>query len=148
MNSVPSKVDHGHHGHVEHETLSGIGHPSGDGLIHFIGGIDNPYPCPVEADEIADGGKRRNVHAKKQKQFTGRGNVGKAILAGVKDRETRKVSIAVVDKTDAETLQGFVPDRTESTATVYIRNMDTIDQMSFLARGIPGKRRSYRDLVG
>jgi transposase-like protein len=182
----------------------------------FMGGIDKPFPGPVQADETAVGGKRKNLHAKKRKQFTGRGSVGKAIVAGVLDSETKKVSAAVVDKTDAATLQKFVTDRTEETAIVHtdesiaytgidrhheavnhsageyvrddvttngmeaffslfkrgchgtfhhlsdkhldryvaefagrnnIRDMNTIDQMAFLARGIVGKRCRYRDLV-
>jgi len=182
----------------------------------FMGGIDKPFPGPVEADETAVGGKRKNMHAKKRKHLTGRGSVGKAIVAGVKDQATKRVSAAVVDKQDAETLQKFVTDRTEAGATVYtdeagaytgidrqhetvkhgdgeyvrgdvtingmegfwslfkrgyhgtfhhlsdkhldryvaeftgrnnIRDMDTIDQMRFLARAIVGKRIRYADLV-
>ena len=182
----------------------------------FMGGIGKPFPGPVDADETAVGGKRKNVHGKKWKQLTGRGSVGKAIVAGVKDRESKKVSVAVVDRTDAETLHKFVMDRTEETATVHtdeltaykglprhqetvnhgagecvrddvtvngmeafwsllkggyygtfhhlsdkhldryvaeftsrsnIRDMDTLGQMSFLARGIVGKRCRYRDLL-
>lgn len=182
----------------------------------FMGGIGKPFPSPVKADETAVGGKRKNMHAKKRKQFTGRGSVGKAIVAGVRDRKTKRVSAAVVDKTDAAPLQKFVTDRTEETATVHtdestaytgidrhyeavnhrageyvrddvttngmeaffslfrrgyhgtfhylsnkhldryvaeftgrnnIRDMDTIDQMAFFARGIVGKRCRYKDLV-
>ena len=182
----------------------------------FMGGIDKPFPGPVEADETVVGGKRKNMHGKKRKQLTGRGSIGKAIVAGVKDRETKQVSAAVVDRTDAKTMHKFVSDRTEETATVYtdeatayrglprhheavnhsageyvrddvhtngmegfwslfkrgyhgtfhhisdkhldryvaefagrnnIRDMDTLDQMAFLAKGIVGKRCRYRDLV-
>ncbi|MDE0415307.1 MAG: IS1595 family transposase [bacterium] len=182
----------------------------------FMGGIDKPFPGPVEADETAVGGKRKNMHASKRKHLTGRGSVGKAIVAGVKDQQTKQVSAAVVEKTDAATLQKFVTDRTEEGATVYtdeasaytgiarqhetvkhgdgeyvrgevtvngmegfwslfkrgyhgtfhhlsekhlgryvaefagrnnIRDMDTIDQMAFLARAIVGKRLRYVDLV-
>ena len=85
----------------------------------FMGGIDRPFPGPVEADETAVGGKRKNMHASKRKHLTGRGSAGKAIVAGVKDRESKQVSAAVVERTDAETLHKFVTDRTEPTATVY-----------------------------
>jgi len=37
----------------------------------------------------------------------------------VKDRLTNRVNAAVVDATDAPTLQGFVEAHTEDTATVY-----------------------------
>ncbi len=50
---------------------------------------------------------------------TGRGGVGKAIVAGVKDRETNKVVAKVVPDTKAVTLQGFVEGHTEPTAQVY-----------------------------
>lgn len=182
----------------------------------FMGGFDQPFPGPVEADETAVGGKRKNMHAKKRKHLTGRGSVGKAIVAGVKERESKQVSAAVVERTDAATLQKFVTDRTEAAATVYtdestaynrlprqresvnhsageyvrgeatvngmeafwslfkrgyhgtfhhlsdkhldryvaeftgrnnIRDMDTLDQMAFLARAIVGKRLRYADLV-
>ena len=186
----------------------------------FIEGHDLPFPGPVEADETAVGGKRKNMSKAKRKELreagAGRGSVGKANLAGVKDRESKQVSAAVVERIDVKTLQRFVPDRTESTATVYtdesrvytglpraheavnhsageyvrgnatvngmagfwslfkrgyhgtfrhlsekhldryvreftgrnnIRDMDTLEQMAFLARAIVGKRLCYADLV-
>ena len=85
----------------------------------FMGGIDKPFPGPVEADETAVGGKRKNMPASKRKHLTGRGSVGKTIVAGVKDRESKQVSAAVVERTDAATLQKFVTDRTEEDAIVY-----------------------------
>ena len=45
--------------------------------------------------------------------------VGKAIVVGAKDRETNRVSAAVVGNTDAKTLQGFVGKRAANGATVY-----------------------------
>ena len=187
----------------------------------FRDGIDKPFPVPCEADETAIGGKVKIMSNKKRterkKAGLGRGTAGKAIVAGVKDRESKKFSVAVVDSTDAKTLQEFVWDRTGETATVYtddarayigidrahesvnhsaheyvrddvltngiealwslfkrgfhgtfhhisdahlprylaefegrnnIRDMDTIDQMAFLARGMVGKRIKYDDLVG
>ena len=137
-------------------------------------------------------------------------------LLAAKDRETNRVSAAVVGNTDAKTLQGFVGDHAVKGATVYtddhggyqgmpfdhetvkhsvseyvngmahtngiesfwallkrgyhgtfhhmsekhlnryvrefagrnnIRDLDTIDQMTMLARGMVGKRLRYRDLV-
>ena len=90
----------------------------------FMDGIDKPFPGPVEADETAIGGSKvKNMSNRKRKERKeagiGRGTAGKAIVAGVKDRETKKVSAAVVHSTDAKTLQAFVHDRTEETATVY-----------------------------
>ena len=171
---------------------------------------------PVEADETAVGGLRKNMHASKRKHLTGRGSARRAIVAGVKDRSSKQVSAAVVERADDATLQKFVTDRTAKIATVYtdeataynglprkresmnhsvgeyvrgevtvngmeafwslfmrgyhgtfhhlsdkhlgryvaeftgrnnIRDMDTLDQMAFLARAIVGKRLRYADLV-
>ena len=38
---------------------------------------------------------------------------------GVKDRETKKVDVAVVESTNTETLQGFVGNHAKTDATVY-----------------------------
>ena len=74
----------------------------------------------VEADEMAVGGKHKNMSKELREAGAGRGSVGKAIVAGVKDRESKQASPAVVDRNDAKTLQGFVLDRTESEAAVYM----------------------------
>ena len=76
---------------------------------------------PVEADETFVGGSRKNMSHKKRKQLkdTGRGSVGKTIVAGVKDRATNKVSAAVVENRDAYTLHTFVEDRVHHEAAVY-----------------------------
>ena len=44
----------------------------------------------------------------KRKGLKGRGGVGKAVVAGIKDRATNKVRAQVVTSPDAENLQGFV----------------------------------------
>ncbi len=80
-------------------------------------GVDLPFMGPVEADETFIGGLAKNKH-KSQKLNAGRG-VGKAIVAGVKDRETNKVVATVVPDTKAVTLQGFVEGHTEPLAQVY-----------------------------
>ena len=76
------------------------------------------FAGPVEVDETYFGGREANKHAHK-KQRLGRGGVGKAVIAGAKDRATNEVRAKVVEATDAETLQGFVTDHAAPGATVY-----------------------------
>ena len=56
--------------------------------------------------------------------------MGKTAVVGVKDRENNRVQTSVMDKTDKQTLQGFVQDRTEDGANVY-----TDDHAGY--RGLP-----------
>ena len=55
----------------------------------------------------------------KRKTLEGRGTVGKAAVAGVKDRTTNRVSARRVSQTDATALQGFVRENVEPGATLY-----------------------------
>ena len=76
---------------------------------------------PVEVDETYVGGKRANMSNKRRKEMTelGRGPVGKAVVAGAKDRKTKKVRAKVVTGTDKETLHEFVADSAARDATIY-----------------------------
>ena len=81
---------------------------------------EGPFAGPAEADETYVGGKRKNMSRSKRKAMKGGGPLsGKAIVAGLKDRPTNKVSAAVVDDTTAWALQTFVEDRVIPDATVY-----------------------------
>ncbi|MDE2761044.1 MAG: IS1595 family transposase [Paracoccaceae bacterium] len=72
----------------------------------------------VEVDETYTGGLEGNKHeSKKLKQ--GRGGVGKSIIAGMKDRETKQVKMEVIPDTKKETLQGFVNENIEEGTQVY-----------------------------
>ena len=82
---------------------------------------DTDFQGPVEADETYFGGKRDRMSNAKRKELenTGRGAVGKTAVAGLKDRASNQVRAKVVERTDAETLQGFVVEHTDAFATVY-----------------------------
>lgn len=77
------------------------------------------FDGPVEVDETYMGGKRKNMHASKRRKLEGRGASGKAPVVGMKDRGSRQVCAMAVDRTDAETLQGFVMVQADAFATVY-----------------------------
>ena len=60
-----------------------------------------------------------------------RGGVGKAVIAGAKDRATNEVRAKVVEATDTKTLQRFVADHAAPGATVYTDEASTYKDMPF-----------------
>lgn len=91
--------------------------------------LSQMFDGPAEVDEAYFGGKEANKHADK-KLNGGRGTVGKVAVAGVKDRETNRISAAVVDATTKRELHGFVAARVELGATLYTDEMGSY-------RGLP-----------
>ena len=96
--------------------------------------ISVPFPGPVEVDETYFGGKRKNMSNAKRREIRktvgGRGAVGKAAVAGAKDRATNQVRAEVVHATDRATLHPFVGASAAPGATVY-----TDDALAY--RGMP-----------
>ncbi len=89
-------------------------------LREAFGGKDGLFAGPVEADESYLGEKRKSMSLYKRKELKNsrRWAVGKKTVAGVKDRDTKKVRATVDTATDAPRVAGFVAAQTKVGATV------------------------------
>lgn len=92
-----------------------------DGSLVKMGGSENG---PVEVDETFVGGKIRNMHRshvreKYKGMATAAGTSIKAIVMGMRDRETRLVRAKVIPNTNRETLQNAILDNIDKKSTVY-----------------------------
>lgn len=105
------------------------------------GGGGGKFYGPVEVDETYVGGKRANMHKKKRAVLKGRGTAGKSVVVGMKDRKTNKIKAQVVEHTDTATLQRFVLDHTDPSATVY-----TDDAAAY--HGLPRPHATVRHSIG
>ena len=107
----------------------GVSQPAAWFMLHRIreawaeetGGLGNQFKGPVEVDETYVGGRRATMSNSKRKALknTGRGAVGKTAIVGMKDRRSNNVRAKVVERTDAETLQGFVYDHADIFSKLY-----------------------------
>jgi transposase-like protein len=90
------------------------------GSFAKMGGEDSG---PVEADETFVGGKIRNMHRTKVRtKYKGEPTAGantKAIVMGMRDRETRQVRAKVIPNVKRETLQNEILNNVERKTRVY-----------------------------
>ena len=98
-----------------------------------------PFSGTVEVDETFIGGKEKNKHNSKR-SHTG-GPSGKAVVIGMKDRETNKVVAKPVPERTKEELQGFISANVSQKAMVY-----TDDHRSYI--GLPFEHESINHSVG
>ncbi len=100
----------------------GIGQKAAWCMAHRIRQVwdqrEEPFLSPVEANETYIGGLEKNKHQDKRVAAAG-WPVGKAIVDGVRERETGKIAAKVVPDTTAVTLTGLVQGHAEPGAQVF-----------------------------
>lgn len=90
---------------------------------HVDAKMGGPDSGPCEADETFVGGRIKNMHRSKvREKYKGQAIGGwsqKAIVAGIRDRETRQVLAKVIPNTNRETLQNMILANVDKKSTVY-----------------------------
>ena len=86
---------------------------------------DALFPMAEEVDEVYIAGKRKNMHAKKRKELTGRGAVGKQPVIGIREPETGRFVGFPIENTEAKTMQTM---HTEIWAWVELGTMFYTDE--------------------
>jgi transposase-like protein len=90
------------------------------GTFVKMGGSDSG---PIEVDETYVGGKVRNMHRKHvREKYRGQSvqaTAAKAIVMGMRDRETRQVRAKVIPNTRRDTLQNMILENVDKKSTVY-----------------------------
>ena len=85
--------------------------------------MGGPESGPVEVDETFVGGKIKNMHRSKvREKYKGQAKGGwsqKAIVMGMRDRETRQVRAKVIPDVNRETLQNEILANIEKKSKVY-----------------------------
>ena len=113
----------------------GVRQPTAWFMMHRIreawsrNGNEPPFLGPVEVDETYVGGKRKNMPKAKREKLEGRGPVGKTAVAGIKDRDSNRVSAKVVPNTQSETMADFIMEHTEPGARIYTDDALTYDRL-------------------
>ena len=89
------------------------------------------FTGPVEVDEAYFGGRRKNMSNAKRRELagTGRGAVGKTAVVGAKDRATKQVASRVVERTDRETLEGFIKHVAKDGSVFYTDESGIYDRL-------------------
>jgi len=91
-----------------------------NGSLLKMGG---PEGGPVEVDETFVGGDLRKMHKDRRDRWQGkRGAVGKTIVMGMLERETRQVRARVIPDVKRETLQNEILAQIEKKSAIYTDN--------------------------
>ncbi len=105
------------------------------------------FDGPVEVDETFLGGKRKNMPKSKRaeaKKTLGEGGTsGKTVVAGAKDRETKKVSARVVRAATRHDLRRFMEVRVRPDATIYTDGSRIYDNSPYAHEAVDHSAEEY-----